>query len=292
VLFKRHTVFLSCGPFVLKALLAKIEPTWLAWLKAVELDWVTFPNLAHYPPARDGGRDEWYWETDAEGGDVDGDLVVDVIRGAQYNAHYDEHDHEGGHYDDNLYDPADAELYPAFEPARTDDAATKLDVLIQLEVAPLFNYFASGAFKLSSVTLPLYFISKDMFHNRNTSRPGFGLPLKVRYWVHVFVHALRMLPASLREVRVRYMPWDVWASMDPTDDLGCLAEEGVWFEGVEDHERDGEGEAFCAAWEILGDERSGLESRIRHVKWDGNVDGFSVGDELEVVFTRAGGGIE
>jgi hypothetical protein len=269
-------VFLSCGPFVLKAILSKIEPSWLSWLKSVELDWVTFPNLAHYPPSREDGRDEWYWETDAAGGDVDSGVVVDVIRGAQYNAHYDEHDHEGGHYDDNLYDPSDAELYPAFEPARIDDAATKLDVLVQLEVAPLFAYFASEAFRLSSVTLPLYFISKDMFHNRS----------KLRYWIHVLVHALCLLPASLHEVRVRYMPWDVWASMDPTDDLGRLAETGVWFEDVEDDERDGEGEAFCEAWEMLGEEREGLEARVRYVKWDGNVDGFSVGDELEVVFTR------
>jgi len=44
LLFKKHTVFFSCGPFVLKTLLQRIErhngpaSQWLKWIKAIELD--------------------------------------------------------------------------------------------------------------------------------------------------------------------------------------------------------------------------------------------------------------
>jgi hypothetical protein len=93
VLLKNHTVFLSCGPFVLKALLERIAEQngpgrqWLKWMKKIELDWVTFPNLTHYPPDREAGRDEWYWEQDEQ------EVDVDYVRGAQYNGHYDEYAH-------------------------------------------------------------------------------------------------------------------------------------------------------------------------------------------------------
>jgi hypothetical protein len=127
ILFKNHNVFLSCGPFVLKTLLERIEEQngpgrqWLKWLKAIELDWVTFPNLTHYPPDREEGRDEWYWEHDEV------EVDVDYIRGAQYSGHYDEYDHEGGHYDDNFYDPSDSSLYPSFHqpPAQTTPSASQ-----------------------------------------------------------------------------------------------------------------------------------------------------------------------
>lgn len=105
-------MLLSCGPYVLKQVLSKIEDSGgpgkqcLQRMKNIELDWVTFPNLRLYPPERSEGKDEWWWEND--GHEVD----VDYIRGAQYNGHYDELDHEGGYYDDNYYEAEDASLYP------------------------------------------------------------------------------------------------------------------------------------------------------------------------------------
>jgi hypothetical protein len=328
----------------LKALLEKIEAQngpgrqWLKWIKAIELDWVTFPNLTHYPPDRDGGRDEWYWEVDDDPG-----LETDYIRGAQYDGHYDEHDHEGGHYDDNFYDPSDAELYPTFhppapstEPTENDpfgfathypftdpshthqhhytspeEIATKLDLLVATEVTPLFTYLASPSFNLTSITLPLYFISRESHRHRSVTRPGYTLPLKIRYWVHVCVHAILMLlpspspshtPTStstststsaptLQKVTIRYLPWDIWASMGPADDLVRVAEQGVWFDEADSTERDGEGEAFRAVWEDLRARgykgRVGLSACVRYVKWDGNVDSWRVGDELEVTFRRS-----
>jgi hypothetical protein len=286
---------------------------------------VTFPNLTHYPPDRDEGRDEWYWEHDEE------EVDVDYIRGAQYSGHYDEYDHEGGHYDDNFYDPSDSSLYPLFrqpatssandpfglathypftdpthDPVReasAEDIATKLDLLVSLEVTPLFTYLASPTFNLSSITLPLYFISRESRHNRSVSRPGYALPLKIRYWVQVCVHALLMLTSgtsSLQEVRVKYLPWDIWASMEPADDLKRMVDAGVWFDKPEDGEggeREGEGEAFRAVWDGMraripgkGRKRLGLKAKVRLVPWDGNVDSWRVGDELEVVFAREMGG--
>ncbi len=345
LLLKRHTVFFSCGPFVLKSLLERIEQHsehgkhWLKCMKDIQLDWVTFPNLKQYPPDREEGRDQWYWEQD--------DIELDISA----NEHYNEYDHEGNHYDDNLYEPSNASLYPSFNPSSqaatnpndpfgfanhypfTDpvqdqghDASaediTKLDLLVSMEVTPLFTYLASPTFNLTSITLPLYFISKQSHHYRSAVRPGFALPLKIRFWVHVCVHALLMLRApsppavasssshatsllpALQEVRVKYLPWDIWASMDPADDLHRMTEEGIWFEepeeGEED-EREGEGEAFRAVWAVLGSKEEETTGRnksrssefnadVKFVPWDGNVDSWRVGDELEIVFTSNGGG--
>lgn len=344
VLFKHHTVFLSCGPFVLKSLLEAVEQQegpgnqWLTWLKSIELDWVTFPDLRMYPPDRTNGRDEWWFEHEEEAADCI-EVDVDYIRGAAYNGHFDEHDHTGGYYDDNFYDPADASLYPAYRhqaptlnpnaaatdifgfsdhnpfidaeetyhPASTsntvEDLSTKLDLLVSMEVTPLFTYLASPSFaSLTSITIPLYFISRESYFHRRNSRPGYTLPLKVRYWVHVAVHALEMLHSSsqLRQVRVKYMPWDIWASMDSCDDLHRIVERGVWFDDPvvdgEGGEREHEGEAFRSVWSIMdekallegkepGPRRMNLQSKIRFVKWDGEMDSYRVGDELEVVFT-------
>ncbi|CAO2656710.1 Nn.00g055130.m01.CDS01 [Neocucurbitaria sp. VM-36] len=349
VLLKNHTVFLSCGPFVLKSLLEKIEQQngpgrqWLKWMKKIELDWVTFPNLKLYPPDREG-RDEWYWEHD------EAEVDVDCVRGAQYNGHYDEYDHEGGHYEDNFYEPSNSSLYPSFhqpaaaqsassndpfgfanhypftdpsqdhaEETSAEDIATKLDLLISMEVSPLFSYLASPIFNLTSITIPLYFISKQSHHHRSVTRPGYALPLKIRYWTQVCIHALLMLlsPSSssntcatsatssmtylptLQEVRIKYLPWDIWASMDPADDLHRMNDKGIWFDTPEDGEggeREGEGEAFRAVWAgvraKLGNEskrRMGLVASVTFVPWDGNVDSWRVGDELEVVLTGAEG---
>lgn len=329
MLFKHHTVFLSCGPFVLKSLLERIEQQngpgrqWLKWINKIELDWVTFPNLRCYPPDREEGRDEWWWENDQE------EVDVDYVRGAQYNGHYDEYDYEGGYYDDNFYDPADVSLYPSFRqppnPPTTDandpfglanhypfsdpshnpsttttqeDISTKLDLLISMEVTPLFTYLSSPTFNLSSITLPLYFISKESHHHRSLTRPGYALPLKIRYWVQTCVHALLMLISSptttLNQVRVRYLPWDIWASMNPADNLHRIVERGVWFDqddnDNDNDDRQGEGEAFRAVWAALEEKGKDTKSLCAHVKfisWDGNVDSYRIGDEVEVVFTKA-----
>lgn len=298
------------------------------------MDWITFPNLRMYPPERSNGKDEWWWENDGQ------EVDVDYIRGAQYNGHYDEYDYEGSGYDDNLYEPSDTQLYPAFtaphqpfsqppdpadpfgfsthypfsDPSRApgsdddgegeqamgaEDIATKLELLVEMEVTPLFEYLASPTFALSSITLPLYFISKQTYHQRNTSRPGYGLPLKLRYWVAVVVHALNLLLSHSRslsqpplsEVRVKYLPWDIWASMDPSDDLNYIVNKGVWFDSESADDRpEGEGEAFKAVWDalIIGgiETRKELNADVKLVKWDGELDKWRVGDELEVVFTR------
>lgn len=320
---------------MLQSLLEKVEREngpgrqWLKWIKKIELDWVTFPNLTFYPPDRDAGGDLWYWEHDQDDIDVD----VDYVLGAQYNGRYDEHDHEGGHYDDNFYHPSDASLYPSFRlqsttaapdvndpfgfanhnpftipsqdavpEASADEIATKLDLLVSMEVTPLFEYLTSSTFDLASITIPLYFISKQSHYDRSVTRPGFALPLKIRYWVHVCVHALLMLrvsSSSLRQVCVKYLPWDVWASMDPADDLARVVDKGVWFDGPDDgegSEREGEGAAFRAVWAGLRgkfannddtvESRTSFNASIKLVPWDGNVDSWRVGDELEVVFTR------
>ena len=350
VLLKHHTVFLSCGPFVLKTLLSRIETEapegirWLGWMQRIELEWVTFPNLRIYPPNRESGKDEWWWEASEYSTD-DMEVDVDYIPGAVHSGHYDEHDYEGGHYDDNFYEPSDVSLYPSFDQAQSqvealaapdandlfglsthypftdpldeemeydthvqEDIATKLELLVSMEVTPLFQYFASDLFNLSSITLPLYFISKQTYHHRNTARPGYALPLKIRYWVQVVVHALLLMGGEkpkVNEVRVKYMPWDIWASMDPSDDLASMVSKGVWFEEEEENEdgqggggiqdRDGEGEAFKAVWHELArrdiDIGMGtLNADIKFVKWEGDLDKWRVGDELEVVFTRAGDG--
>lgn len=325
LLFEKHTVYLSCGSYVLKQLLARIEGTggpgkqWLKRIRKIELDWVTFPNLRIYPPERNEGRHEDYWENDTH------EVDVDYIRGAQYSGHYDEHDYEGGYYDDNIYEAEDASLYPTWpgrstavvaanpndpfgfsthypfaDPSRrnvsTTDIDTKLNILVSLEVTPLFDYLATPVFAIQSITLPLYFLSRASHHQRAASRPGYTLPSKIRYWVQVCIHALLMLRDSvtLQEIRVKYIPWDVWASMEPADDLRRIVDNGVWFRASEEGngERADEGEAFRAVWTGLqergackGDERMGLEAEVKFVKWEFDLD-KRVGDELEVVFRK------
>jgi hypothetical protein len=329
---------------VLKQLLTRIEEMggpckrWLKWLQKVEFDWVTFPNLRLYPPERSGGRDEWWWEQDGQ------EVDVDYVRGVAYNGHYDEHDYEGGYYDDNFYGAEDDSLYPSShqsgtsgsnpssndvfgfsshypftDPLReptydvdaTEHVDTKFDLLISMEVTPLFDYLATPTFSLTSITLPLYFISKQSYGARTATRPGYTLPLKVRYWAEVCIHALLMLDRSsssssnsstptpcLQEVRIKYMPWDVWASMDPADDLQRMAAKGVWYRDRDDptSEREGEGEAFRAVWKGLEErgmckeqDRMGLIADISFVGWGGNLNQHRVGDELKVILRKGEG---
>ncbi|KAF2277517.1 uncharacterized protein EI97DRAFT_466362 [Westerdykella ornata] len=456
-LFKRHTVFLSCGPWVLRTFLQRVEQhrgsggignddgnteegrKWLRWLKKIELDWVTFPNMRNYPPEREpssGGNaaletDEWWWERDGQDIDLqyvsgyEGDMESERRRerererarkgwgrrvqyqrghsqGSQGNQgyegySYDEYDHEGSAYNDNFYGAEDDTLYPSFPPLEIrrrraqhyvpaveddpfgfgshypfalptqpandtnnddddensdgqvldpqDDVSTKLNLLIDLEVVPLFTYLSTPTVfpALQSISLPLFFISKRAFQRRTDARgPGYALPLKLRYWVKVLVEAVTMLVASsssdatpeenkkrngdgegkgkeegprLEEVLIKYRPWDIWASMDPSDDLAQMVEKGIWFrddsggdngeqadqEGGDAPRRgswEGEGESFRAVWHALSQRgvdvyRGGwdggrlLDASMRYVRWDGDL-GYRVGDELEVVLTRRG----
>jgi hypothetical protein len=299
----------------------------------VELDWVTFPNLVHYPPDRTDGKDEWWWEHDNI------EVDVDYVSGFRDTAHYNEYDHEGPSYDDNFYDASNSDLYPTFpsrhalaqtanpdpsdpfgfnthypyaDPSQahgdddagtgqvldpSDEISTKLELLVALEVTPLFDYLSGPTFSLQSITVPLYFISGINLYRRNVARPSFPLPLRLRYWVHVAAHALRMLVhGEVQEVRIMYRPKDIWASMDPSDDLQGVVENGVWFR-PEDGYPEGAGESFRAVWQALRE--MGIEAQYGHVldaqarfmKWEGDLETkWRVGDELEVVFTRAKGG--
>jgi hypothetical protein len=338
LLLQKHTLFLSCGPYVLKTFLSQIEEQdhcgayWLKRMKNIELDWVTFPNLVHYPPDRRDGKDEWWWEND--GIEVD----VDYVTGFRNSEHYNEYDHEGASYDDNFYDANNTNLYPTF-PARnaltrrsTPDPAdpfgfsthypytdpsladgdddtgagrildesevekSKLELLVALEVTPLFEYLSSPTFSLESITIPLYFISDPVAHRRVRARLAFPLPVRTRYWAYVAAHALRMLvQGHLRYVRIMYRPKDIWASMDPSDDLQSIVERGVWFR-EEDGYPEHAGIPFRAVWQFLrdvgveGQYGDVLDAKVRLVKWEGDfeMESARVGDELEVVFTRAG----
>lgn len=325
ILLRNHVLFLSCGPFVLKQLLRRIEESggpgkqYLKSIKRIELEWVTFPDLRNYPPDRNVNHGEWWWAEDRQE-----EIEEDYVTGIQNR---DEHDYVGQHYNDNFFEPEDETLYPTWPrrnnplPASRDpfgfsthypfvdplrqppydiaavlDKETKLDLLVALEVAPLFDYLSSPAFALSSITLPLYFISKTLHRTRSAVSASRTLPTRIRYWVRVCVHALILMHTSptLQEIRVKYMPQDVWASMDPADDLHRMADQGVWFRDSEDRAglRVGEGEAFRAVWAALqekglckGEDRLGLSADVRLVKWEGDLDTRSrVGDELEIVF--------
>lgn len=345
ILLKSHTVFLCCGPYVLKTFLTKIESEaprgrhWLKRMNKIELDWVTFPNLVHYPPDRTNGKDEWWWERDNI------EVDVDYVTGFQASYSYDEYDYVGPNYDDNLYGAEDCTLYPEFPSQNTTTAATgpsanrgpnrepmdvfgfathypfsdpttargddddgddtgtddilepedklisKLELLVALEVTPLFEYLSTPTFTLHSLTLPLYFISAKNLHHRSASRPDYPLPLRLRYWVHVAAHALRMLlHGHVNEVRIMYRPKDIWASMDPQDELQTIVERGVWFRPEEfEH---GSGETWRAVWRAC--EQLGcvvqygdlLDVEVGFVRWEGDLARWRVGDELEVVFTR------
>ncbi|KAF2750776.1 hypothetical protein M011DRAFT_183172 [Sporormia fimetaria CBS 119925] len=361
-LLKRHTVYLSCGPFVLKTFLSRIETDCvhgkqrLRLLSRISLDWTTFPNLRNYPPNRENAKDEWWWEDD--GMDVDLDYVV----GGLDPGHDDEYDYEGDGYDDNMYLPDDPALYPTFptlesrafaaadpasdpfgfgshypfaHPSATDtgtsdssdeyvtlestadDATLKLGMLVDMEVKPLFTYLSSPSRfpNLTSIELPLYFISKHTLQARSHSiNPDAKLPLFLRYWIAVVAEALYLLLSSpslsrtstakpLKEVRVCYRPVNIWASLDPPEDLPRIVEKGVWLNSFVD-EWDEEtmevqpGQVWIAVWGALrqmgvkGAMREILECRRRLVKWDCDLD-KRVGDEVEVVFRRMGeGGVD
>jgi hypothetical protein len=362
VLFKRHTVFFSCGPWVLKRFLDIIEEgkpymngnklekrnshtgltaeqiislsldpsgaTVVGWLKHISLDWVTFPNLRYYPPWHDarhqnmegswdysGASAEYYddnYYTDRSGhAPLWSDSYHDALDAREDAAQpsFADEDPSAAHDPfgfDTHYPFSDPEAEPQFEESTAFDARTALDLLIAAEVTPLFARLATPPLALTSITMPLFFISREKWASRR-HRLDAPLPLRIRYWTKVVAHALVMLlgetvgPAAptcswgkastLREVKVLYGPHDIWASMAPTDDLGRLAAEGLWGEeGFAFREGEGEGEAWRAVAQeceergtLWGPETAVEEMKL--VKWtlDG---GERPGDWVEVVVRK------
>ncbi|ORX93696.1 hypothetical protein BCR34DRAFT_235161 [Clohesyomyces aquaticus] len=327
-LLKNHTVYLSCGPFVLKQILSIISESeqgkkWLKWLKKIELDWATFPNLRFYPAKPKADHESWW-------GAVDRDLKDNEYVSGTWNGHCLEEnlwDYDGEGYDDNFFESGDTSLHPSIDDGRAlpnpdvdpfgfsshdpfsdpidepsyveeyqDDLYTKLDLLVDLEVTPLFDFFSSSLFTLSSITIPLFFISKPSFQYRYRASV---LPLRLRYWGHILVHALLLLSPpnpnilpKLDEVRVNYTAKDVWAAMEPCDDLTRMAKEGI-FRRDDDEGRDGEAEVFNAVKAELAkkgvDIEKELDVQTTLIRFGGDADAldpYKLGDELEVVFTR------
>ncbi|KAF2013110.1 hypothetical protein BU24DRAFT_493655 [Aaosphaeria arxii CBS 175.79] len=327
VLFKHHTIHFSCGPWVLKTLLTRIEhehsqmgKQWLRWMKNIELNWTTFPNLRLYPPAEESRKGYWGEEHDEY------EIDVDYVRGAQSDSHYDEYDFDGEAYNDNLYAPNDGSLYPSFsqppdpmdpfgfsthypftdpthepvdEAGGTDDIEVRLEKLVEQEVVPLFDYLASPTFALSTITFPLYFIARRTYHHQNITQADTALPLKLWYWIRLAICALRTLLQPGRQggnspfdaVRVRYIPWDIWASMDPSDNLAGLVKKGLWNDAHDNH-------GIGTGWDVFQTIRLGLEAtgidvtkecvtEVRLIRWQGDLDSRRVGDELEISFRRA-----
>ncbi|OCK76260.1 hypothetical protein K432DRAFT_385565 [Lepidopterella palustris CBS 459.81] len=410
-LFKNHNVFFSCGPFVLNRFLALIGEgnggegrEWLSWLRRMELEWITFPNLRFYPPRRRQRPSELGLNTP----------LYDSFHSYGYEEEVS-WDYEGSDYDDNFYDPHNASVWPeeeveikdeyiinasstyapetdpitsvsnrwrkeeaeengrytidpsstsahggkadeidphnvlfwsreevesndqyiidpsstayGDEPKETDpgtfistyypfgfstqypssdpslstwddsvlsDSQTALNRLIASEVTPLFTFLASSALNITSITIPLHFISRPKYFSRAASRPDYILPLRARYWVKVVAHAVLLLLSSspisapkLREVRIKYIPYDIWASLEPTDDLSKMAKQGFWGDIG-----DGEGEAFQALHAELAERGvemgpDELDVDVRFVQWTFENGGEKVGDELLVVMRRA-----
>ena len=85
------------------------------------------------------------------------------------------------------------------------------------------------------------------------------------------------------------MPYDIWASLEPTDDLAKIEKNGFW---SSDDGAEGEREAFKAV--LAGLVERGVELRpedvdvnLRLVKWTAEeTSGEQIGDELEVLMRR------
>ena len=114
LVLKKHTIALSCGPFVLTSLLRRIEQhelgkLWLSWLRSIELEWETFPYLLWYPP---NWQKHELRDWDGESDKVEADVDYPDVRDGPASTNHNEHDYEGPGYDDNMYNPSDMELYP------------------------------------------------------------------------------------------------------------------------------------------------------------------------------------
>ncbi|KAF2663078.1 hypothetical protein K491DRAFT_617013 [Lophiostoma macrostomum CBS 122681] len=330
-LFKHHTVLMSGGPFVISSLLSRIEKQagdrgkhWLRLLKHVEFDWCTFPHLSNYPPSAKEAKGQKPWWVEHDGVEVD----VDYVRSTRDKGHNNEYDNESRGYDDNRFRPADLDLYPNLtrltdnnphtldpadpfgfsshypfgEPDRPDEGQRlsyeevydKLCLLVEAEVTPLFEYLSSPTFRLRSITIPLFFLSKRVQQQRAISKPGFPVPMQTSYWVHFAVHALLMLHSwfsdgssrsTLQEVKIKYMPKTTLVLLDPADDLNRMVRDGVFF-SEEDESREGEGEVFKALWnevEAYGVSRKSFKADVQMATWANGIERSA----LEITFRKA-----
>lgn len=345
-LFKNHTVFFSCGPYVLKEILGRIlaggngeGKRWFTWLKRVEIDWVTLPIALRRPPPRRRKTPPWRqdYRPQIEEGDYDympdyEDSRDSEDRGGSDSNTYDPasrylwqgQDHTNvsspsndpfgfsSHYpfsddlsedfvndfsDTPFTDPlADPSSYPyAFDNHRWS-AYEALSRLEHTEIKPLFNFFSTAPLNLTKITLPLYFLSQSSARwqsrfQRRASEAS-AIPPDINYWVRMCIHGVLMLlnePSTLRELCIRYMPYDIWASLEPTDDLAKIEKNGFW---SSDDGTEGEREAFKAV--LAGLVERGVELRpedvdvnLRLVKWTAEeTSGEQIGDELEVLMRR------
>jgi hypothetical protein len=287
-------------------------------LKHVELDWLTFPNLRYYP-GREQNRlscGDHDMETSSPYSDEEG-ITIEAPTVDYEGESYDDDDHDYAHSGSHQHWPAHRinddstqssaadpfgllSHYPFADPSgestTTYSAAAEermfsnLEYMIYREVTPLFHYLSSPTFFLSSMTLPLYFIKREQYQTRIRLRPAYALPLKVRYWVHVIAHALLLLhpphPSTipkLNELRVLYKPKNIWASLDPCDDLGNMCENGVW--GANG------GSGFRAVWDEFERLRGmtdteELDVKVKLMRGGSNVYDENLGDELEVIIKR------
>ncbi|KAF2270467.1 hypothetical protein CC78DRAFT_611366 [Lojkania enalia] len=315
ILLKNHTVYLSCGPFVLKSLLTRIQHErtgqgrqWLQWMKSIELDWVTFPNLRFYPPTwedEENEEDDWDWEQHGHR------MGVDYVRGVQNSEssfrsyeNEDEYDYEGSGYDDNLYSPAGTHLHPSIHQVQAtqaqdtsdpfgfsthypfsdpthgptysimsqDEIITKVGLLVSMEVTPLFTYLASEVFALSSITLPFYFTARTSPPQRGVA-PGTNLPVKMRYWVQVACHALLLLcpPNANTPAKINEVRIK-YMPKDPWASMGANVElHNMAREGVFFTERDNEREGEGEAFRAIWAELESRGVRLRDGALDAEV---------------------
>lgn len=290
-------------------------------LRHLELDWTTFPSLRHYPgkaqtklrrQARGMAINPSPYSEEEEGADLSEDMGIE---GPSL-------DDEGIDYDDNHYAPSSPHQWSSYQVNASTQSSTadpfgllshypfsdpnqdfsystaaeekmfaNLEYLIYEEVTPLFHYLSSPTFCLSSMSLPLHFIKRSQYQRRILAPPQYAVPLTIRYWVHVIAHALVLLHPpypdtvpKLKEVRVQYKPKNLWAALDPCDDLGSMCENGVW--------GDGGGSGFRAVWDeferlrdMATDTRE-LDVDVKLVRGGSSMYEERLGDELEVTIKR------
>ncbi|OCL08056.1 hypothetical protein AOQ84DRAFT_246591, partial [Glonium stellatum] len=339
-LFKKHTVFFSCGPYVLKETLSRISAggngegkKWLSWMKRVEIDWVTLPIALRRPPPRRRRTPPWRqdYRPQIEEGD---DYYMPDYEGSRDSEDY-------GDSDPDTYDPANGYIWQGQEPHDTSSSSNDpfglsyhypfspdlsedffsdtpfadpltdppsypyvfdnhhwnaheaLSRLEQTEIKPLFSFLSTGPLNLTRMTLPLYFPSRlnarwqTRFQRR--APEASAVSPDINYWVRVSIHGVLMLlkePPALRELCIRYMPYNIWASLEPSDDLAEIEKNGLW--GSEEGTGE-ERESLKAVLTGLAERGVQLKPEdvnvsLRLVKWTGEeTHGGRIGDGLEVL---------
>ncbi|KAF1999436.1 hypothetical protein P154DRAFT_437137 [Amniculicola lignicola CBS 123094] len=309
---------------------AKFGEQWLRWLKRFQWDWVTFPSLRHYRREleallqKGAYYDDIEMETDELPEDDNGHNDEYDHEGAYYNDNtYGEgslalfltwqslnvrtvdptSDPYGfsSHLSSEGYQEGDSEETQWHAYGEHDGLIEKpykrLELLIANEVTPLFQYLATPTFALDSITLPLYFMSRL----QTIRQPFVPRPSNLQFWVRVAAHAFLLLsprdPATaprLNSVIIKYMPYNIQATLEPADDLERIVREGVWFHediNAGDRSRQLEGDSFRGLWDDLwergmevGSDKLNVE--IKLVEWDMKAERRRVGPELELVFRR------